>query len=379
VMQKESGDALRLTLIVPTLDRERMFGGVATGVEIFLECGKRVGAQLRIMLDEFDQKIDRAFVEKSGRRAGVDPGSIVISQRSAEAQPIEVGRNDVFIAYNCWAALNLAPVIAQQQETFGGERRPLIYLIQEYEPGFYAFSSTHMFARAAFDMKDRVWGVFNSSQLHAYFRTQQHAFEREWIFEPRLATGLRPFLEAGPASKEKQILIYGRPQIARNCYPAIVAGLRDWSGRYPQFADWSLASVGLRHRPTQIGAGRELRSLGKLSIEEYARVLRTSAIGLSLIASPHPSYPPLEMAHFGIKTLTNRYGCKDLSSVHDNIISLPDIASRTIADALADACVRFEAAPQAGWVGRSHMPAYLEQGPHPFLTQIAAELAALAA
>ena len=378
-MREEVGEALRLSLVIPSLAQDKLFGGVATGIEIFLETGKRAGAQLRFVLDDFEQSIDRGFVEKCARRAGVDPALLTICPRNEHVPPIEVRCNDIFMAYNWWTALNLVPLIGQQQQAFGGDRRPLVYLIQEYEPGFYGFSSTHLFARAAFDLKDRVWGVFNSRQLHAYFRAQGHAFDREHVFEPRLPAAMRPFLDSEPTPKEKRILVYGRPSIPRNCFPAVVSGLRCWAERYPQFADWVVTSAGTPHGPMPIGRGRAMRSIGKLSIEAYAQRLRTTAVGISLMSSPHPSYPPLEMAHFGVKTLTNRYFCKDLSSTHDNIVSLPDIAPGTIADALATACTQFEAAPRAGWAGRSHMAEYLEQGPYPFLDQIAAEIAALPA
>jgi hypothetical protein len=377
-MRRASGGALRISLVIPTLAPERVFGGIATGLEIFLECGRRTGAQLRILLDDFDRAIDRGLLEKWARRVGMDSSSIELRPRTSDVEPVEIGANDFFVAFNWWTALNIVPMIRQQRETFGGEQRPLIYLIQEYEPGFYPFSSTHLFARAAFELTDRVWGVFNSSQLHRYFRAQGHGFEREYVFEPRLAAAMRPFLEAGPAEKEKRILVYGRPSIPRNCFPAIVLGLRDWAERYPEFSDWTVASAGARHRPVTIGDGRKMGSLGKLPIEGYAERLRSTAIGISLMSSPHPSYPPLEMAHFGVRTLTNGYFCKDLSTAHDNIVTLPDIAPRTLADGLAKACAQFEAAPQAGWARRSHMPEYLEQGAYRFLDELAADIVSTA-
>lgn len=39
------------------------------------------------------------------------------------------------------------------------------------------------------------------------------------------------------------------------------------------------------------------------------------------MVSPHPSYPPLEMAANGIKVLTNTYENKDLSTLHENLES----------------------------------------------------------
>ena len=56
------------------------------------------------------------------------------------------------------------------------------------------------------------------------------------------------------------------------------------------------------------------------------------------MVSPHPSYPPLEMATFGIKVITNAYGSKDLTSFSQNIISLKDCSSANIAKTLMNIC-----------------------------------------
>lgn len=377
VLRPSSDPGLRLSLVIPSLAAEQIFGGVATGLEIFLQCARQSDAKIRILVDNFDRKIDREFVDNTARRAGVDADKIEIGFRSAEAEPLEVRRNDIFVAFNWWTALNLAPVLKRQEALFSCRQRPLIYLIQEYEPQFYPFSSTHLFARSAFELKQRVWGVFNSSQLHKYFRAQGHRFEEEYAFEPRLSGSMRPYLAVGPTRKERRILVYGRPTIRRNCFSAVVNGLRAWSERSPQSAAWAVASAGLPHRPVPFGGRRPMESLGKMSLEDYANLLRTTAVGISLMSSPHPSYPPLEMAHFGVITLTNGYFCKDLSLSHDNIRSLDDIAPQTIAAALEAACAQFEEAPEAGWSAQSHIPGYLDTGPFPFLEAIAQNIRAV--
>jgi beta-1,2-rhamnosyltransferase WsaF-like protein len=373
-IRRDDDKSLRLSLVLPSLSPERRFGGVATAIDLFLECGKRAKAELRFLLDDFDQSIDREHVERRARAVGVEPSSISYCRRSDHAQPIELRANDIFMAYNWWALLNLKPLVGAQERMFDAQRRPLLYLIQEYEPGFYPFSSTHLYARAAFEQRAGVWAIFNSSQLLSFCHVQGHAFEREYVFEPRLTPAMRPFLDQEPAPKNKQILVYGRPSIPRNCFPAAIAGLRAWTERYPEFRDWEVWSVGMEHRSLPIAGARKLRSLGKLSIEDYAEQLRKTAIGISLMASPHPSYPPLEMAHFGVKTLTNGYLCKDLGAAHDNIVSLPDIAPDAIAEALAKACLEFEKAPASGWQGRSHMPGYLDQRAYPFLDRLALDI-----
>ena len=162
--------------------------------------------------------------------------------------------------------------------------------------------------------------------------------------------------------------------IARNCYPSIEKGLRRWAEHYPEFAHWEVLSAGVPHPPMTFGPGRKMMSLGKLSLEDYGAMLRTTAVGLSLMASPHPSYPPLEMAHFGLRTVTNRYANKDLTNSHPNIFSTDDVAPNTIADALAAACRAFEAEPTAGWLAQTRRPSFLEPGSFPFLDDLAGAL-----
>ena len=231
-----------------------------------------------------------------------------------------------------------------------------------------------MMARMAVGGSWPCWGVFNSGELHAYVEAQGHRVDRAFVFEPKLAASLRPFLQGEPPTKARRIVVYGRPSIERNCYPAVAKGLALWADRYPEFADWEVVSAGLPHPPLPLGRNRSLRSLGMLPLEDYALLLRTSAIGLSLMASPHPSYPPLEMAHFGLRTLTNTFAHKDLASSHPNIISMSDVAPETIAEALASACRAFAAEPDLGWRAKSGRPSYLAAGPLGCLDELAEAL-----
>ena len=49
----------RLTLVIPGVSPSKAFGGVTTAVDIFLELGKRTGADLRILLDDFERGVER--------------------------------------------------------------------------------------------------------------------------------------------------------------------------------------------------------------------------------------------------------------------------------------------------------------------------------
>lgn len=372
---REDAAGRRLTLVIPNLSKDKLFGGVATGVEIFLECAARLRAAPRIVIDDFDRRVDMGFLARAADRAGLAIADISILHRDAAVPQIAVRREDFFFAFNWWTALNVSSLLSEQERVFGLDRRPLVYIIQEYEPLFHPMSSTHLHARQAL-ANTRNWAIINSSQMAAYMHAQGHRFARDYVFEPRLADSLRPFLSAGQGAKERTVLVYGRPTNARNCFSAIVEGLRTWANRFPEFKEWTVLSAGSPHPPVPLPDGRVLRPLGKLSLDAYGACLQSTGVGLSLMASPHPSYPPLEMAHFGIRTITNAFTCKDLSEAHDNIISLPDIDPDTIASALASACRAVEADPAGGWRGRSNIPSYLETGPLPIFDRLIPDLEA---
>jgi hypothetical protein len=57
-----------------------------------------------------------------------------------------------------------------------------------------------------------------------------------------------------------------------------------------------------------------------LNWQQYAAVLRTIDVGLSLMYTPHPSYPPLDLAACGAVVVTNKHGSKQsLERYSDNI------------------------------------------------------------
>jgi hypothetical protein len=365
----DKSDRPRFTFVIPHVLPDKAFGGMTTALDIFFDIGTRTGVDLRIIIDELHGGEDISVLERSAKAFGMDLRAIEILKREEPSPEIKVRAGDVFMTFNCWTTLNIRALLRGQSEAFG-KTNPFIYPIQEYEPHFYPFSSTHMLARHAFDSGFACWGIFNSSELFDYFHAQGHRVDRSFILEPKLSDNMRPFRDGPAPHKSKRILVYGRPTVERNCFPAIRKGLAFWAQRHPEHAEWTVVSAGMQHAPIQFAAGREMRSVGKLSLENYAEFLRSTAAGLSLMSSPHPSYPPLEMAHFGLLTITNKYANKDLASSHPNIVSIDDIEPETVGDALAEVCDRFDRNPLAGWNAQSLRPSFLEPGPFPFLEQI---------
>lgn len=367
--QRDGDTRPRLTLVLPYFDTAQNFGGVNTGLEIFAELfaslKRDLGGSLdaRILVCGDGQAFDRKFVADFSSRHGMPLTCDDISRGSHETG---VRAREIFVTYNWWTTLAAEMLNKAQSGMFGREPLPLVYLVQDYEPQFYPFGSAHMLAREALDRPQRLWRVVNSSQIHGWLGNMGHRAERDFVFEPVVNQRLRDFLDQPGPNKRKQILVYGRKPIARNCWPALIRGLQQFVETYPGIADWDLLSAGLPHPPVDLGRGKRLQSVGKLSLDDYARTLGESSVGVSLMASPHPSYPPLEMAHFGIRTLTNKYAIKDLATFHPNIVSLDSIDAVALSDALAAACNRYAEAPSD-----YRNPEYMRLDRLPFMPELA--------
>jgi len=372
--ERDDNPTLRLSLVLPMLQKGSDFGGTATGIEIFCRLFLALSASrrfdLRILVTDVVAETDTAIIITRAAKAGLTimPEQIELV-RSPRAQ-IAVRADEIFMTYNWWVTLNFAKVRNQQAAMFGIVPKPLVWLMQDYEPAFMAFSSGHMLARAAYDTCEPLWGVINSSNLARYLEAVGHHPARRFVFEPVIVESLRPYLDQVATSpRSRRVLVYGRPTVERNCFPALVRGLQRWARDYPEFAEWEVISAGVPHDPIDLGGGRKLTSVGKLSLDDYAQMLLSCPAGVSLMASPHPSYPPLEMAHFGVRTVTNDYFCKDLTAFHPNIVSVRSIAETELAAALAEACRRAAGPPEIYC-----NPDYVRAEPYPFIDELAEAL-----
>jgi hypothetical protein len=373
-VEAEVSNVPRLTMVFQYLTKDMDFGGAATAIDLFgrlvIMLGKIEPVDVRFIVTDANARTDPGIIIKWAAKAGLAITPDQIELVSSSRHTIKVRAREVFLPIIWWNTINFAKVRSQQVKLFGGPALPIIYLIQDYEPAFYEFSSAHMLARDAFAIPQPLWGIINSGSLAKYLEFMGQLPQRSFVFEPVVVEALRPYLaQVASSERRKRILVYGRQAIARNCFPALVRSLQRWARDYPEFADWEVVSAGAAHRPVDLGAGRAMVSLGKLSLDEYAGTLLGSSVGVSLMASPHPSYPPLEMAHFGVRTVTNSYPCKDLSGYHSNIISVPSVSDAALATAIAQAC-RLSEGPCDASVNRD----YVRTEPYPFLEELAAQL-----
>ncbi|MEC0093593.1 rhamnosyltransferase WsaF family glycosyltransferase [Paenibacillus macquariensis] len=355
----------RINLLVPSINKEHVFGGISTAINFYDELVlASQGYSRRIITTDAcpeSEDLDR-FPNYTLVTCEVDAEyrSQIVPFNDRYNKTIPVSKDDIFIATSWWTAYFAQRIVKWQSEYYGQEIKKVIYFIQDFEPGFYPWSSQYSLAESTYKYKGPQIAIFNSSLLMDFVIQQGYSFTEKYSFEPKLNTALKERLvPVKDMNKQKKILIYGRPSVARNAFTLIVEALRTWVWSYPNASQWEIISAGEQHNDIDIGNGVTIKSKGKMSLDEYAEELKSSAVGLSLMISPHPSYPPLEMAHFGVLVLTNNYANKNLSNLHGNITSLEELNTDVIANALSDLCAKFEYDNSIGTRSLSSMESYI--------------------
>jgi hypothetical protein len=341
----------RLNLLIPSVSKRHVFGGAQTAL-LVLDALRAGFDSVRIVSTD-DSEADCVEEAYYSLWPVVDLGqeplgeNHIVTAGSRYGKTLAVGCNDYFLATAWWTAHNGFKLIEWQRSTYSLENRRLIYLIQDYEPGFYKWSARYALAAATYSHPETTVALINSHILKEFMDLQGCVFRDTQILEPRLnpelalhRSNIRIF------QKERILFVYGRPGVERNALPLIVSGLRIWAGKYPNASKWQVISAGEAFSAIDLGNGCMLRSVGKLDIEEYASLLERTAVGISLMISPHPSYPPLELASFGARVVTNGFANKDLSTVCSLIRSVRVPDPDSIAGAIADETAKFDAIPE---------------------------------
>lgn len=360
-VQQEADPAPRLNLVLPHGFSNHAFGGVLSALAIGRELSRRYPA--------FRLVFEHAFIPGEPTFSPQDwclgDARVSASRHSLAEGPLACHQREIFCC-TWWTTTLLWEAYAEAMTAQGLPVSPFYYCIQDFEPGFYQFGSNYMACLASYRHGEHCCALFNSRELARYFQGQGLGFRRSVVLQPSLNPVLRARLDGmqwtvSKATSPLVLCMYGRPEQPRNCFAAIVEGLRRYvDGLDPAAREGLvLASLGRPHEDLLLAPGAVLRSLGRLSLESYAAFLAGAHVGVAMMATPHPSYPPLEMAAFGLEVLTNRFPGKELSSSHPQLHSVETPMAAPIAAALPALVERARA--RAGQAWPAQVPACLSQ------------------
>ncbi len=310
-----------------------MTGGPNTVVNLICRIAK-LGVPVRLVSTSAAASIDPAWFRTHAQNllGGGDVPAISISSAADPDHPLPIGPRDMFLATHWSTAQQLAavlPTLPIQQ---------FFYMLQEFEPGFYGWSSN--FARAIETYGLDFWPIINQSLLAEFLLAQSFGRltdpvirQRAMIFEPAVDAAI--FYPAAPTSgdaplspgRPKRLLFYARPTNARNMFGLGLTALRQ-AAADPAFAGWEFLSIGSRGSvpALDLGHGHTLRQAPWMNYAGYGDMLRRADLLLCPMLSPHTSYPVLEMAACGGLAVTNVFASKTaaaLAAITPQIIAVP--------------------------------------------------------
>ncbi len=364
---------------IPNIERSRMYGGQKTAFRFFTALLDECGGDARILVeqpcDAHQLEVLRAQypdwqIVGAGEQSAAARQIVILDPDTRERAQLPVRPLDYFV-YTYWTgAYALAQYEAFQREAFG-RATPHIHLIQDFEPGFKAWSADYLLADSIYHQPNTI-AVFNSVELKDWFDRLGYGFTSSYVFSPKLDPDIAKHLHDVPAdhAREKLLVFYGRPSIPRNCFPLIVNALNLLLTQHPEVSrEWKILSIGSSIGKITLADGQRLQTAGKMTLDDYATLMHRASVGVSLMCSPHPSYPPLEMAVFGITTITNSFVTKDLSAI-PHITSLDSLSIEGLANAIwqamqADPHVEMTLDDYAALMHRASVGVSLMCSPHP--------------
>jgi hypothetical protein len=336
----------RLTLILPTLQPKKIFGGITTALRLFHDLAAAFGDEFDYRILSVSEPVDLSCMLPMPDYTLLTLGVVhdelartVIDASDGSCGHLSVRRNDIFIATAWWTAVN-AFAFRNAQQLHHNRACKIVYLIQDHEPDFYGWSSQYGLARQTYLQSEATIALINSEELAA-FMAGRYGFTESYMVPFTINPSIKNRLQR--IKRDRIILIYGRPGTPRNAFQIICSALVQWQQEHPTVAEtWKIVSVGEEIPKWEVSQLKNLEVFGKLSLDAYAEMLSKSSVGISLMLSPHPSYPPLEMAYAGMRVITNNFEGKDLSRRSRRIVSVTDINEQGIAEALAGVVLEAE-------------------------------------
>jgi hypothetical protein len=303
-------DRPSLNVLSSALTENGMTGGPNTIVNLAFRIA-RLGVPVRMVTTVETSHLTPGWFARHAAQLIGDTAlpAVPIVTAADPARPLAVGPKDVFLASHWTTAQQLKPVLDRM------EVRQFLYILQEFEPAFYPWSSNYALAIETYGLD--FWPVINQGLLAEFLFAQPlgrladpSTRDRATVFEPAIESRL--FKPPAVAAKgPPRLLFYARPSNTRNLFGLGLASLREVAAD-PVFKGWEFLAIGGRGGVPDlpIGGGHVLRPAPWKDYEGYAQSLQAADVLLCPMLSPHTSYPVLEMAACGGLSVTNSFATK---------------------------------------------------------------------
>lgn len=304
----------RVSVVTDSVSKGSLFGGVGTAIILAAQLSIRMNAALRIITRT--EKAPPENVQHILSVYGIELEheiQFVFAGVDDRLQEVEIQPGEMFITTSWWTTAATLPAVPHAD---------IVYLLQEDERMFYPYGDDRLKCEQILGHKG-IRFLINTKLLFDHLIATglpNIATQADW-FEPAFPPNLF-YPRKTTLTGKRRFFFYARPNNLRNLFHlglevidrAINQGVLDAE-------EWEIYLVGKDIPPVSFGNGVLPQRCEDLSWSEYAELAGTVDLALSLMYTPHPSYPPLDMAASGAVVVTNSFGNKqDLSGYSTNIL-----------------------------------------------------------
>jgi O-antigen biosynthesis protein len=319
----------RLNLVTDSINSGSLFGGVATALTFSALLADRWKCDLRIITrteSAFKQNFDHLMkLNGISWSKNID---FLFADCSNPKVEVPIGDDEVFLTTSWWTTQSVLG-------TFRGKQ--IIYLLQEDERAFYPLGDEHLRCSNVFNNSD-IKFIINTKLLYEHFVSEgfNNIKKNGLWFEPSCTESLF-FYDKQVEQKKKNFFFYARPNNFRNLFYlglevidiAISKGILNPN-------KWNFFFVGKDLPNIKISNSYSPTIIQNVSLEEYSKLTRKMDLGLSLMYSPHPSYPPLDLVACGAVVVTNQFGNKQNLDQYSSNIICRNLDVNSLTEGLAD-------------------------------------------
>ena len=322
----------RVNLVTDSVISSSLFGGVGTSLIFSALLANKLNVPLRVVTrNETPIPENIARILTLYRISLKHDIQFKFAPFYDEKYELDIVSNDLFITTSWWTTAATLPSVQNDK---------IIYLLQEDERMFYPFGDDRLKCETIL-RNSNILFLINTKLLFDHFLNDNFSnfLTKGLWFEPAFPSHIYHQREKPISSslrRKHKFFFYARPNHARNLFylgievleQAIAEGVLDTEC-------WDIFFVGTDLPEIAFTNGYKPIKCQNLSWSEYAEFAGTIDLGLSLMYTPHPSYPPLDLIASGAVVVTNKFANKvDLSSRYSKNLICADLNSQALVEAL---------------------------------------------
>ncbi len=339
-----------INVLVPAFQVETISAGFFGVFQLALLMA-RSGRHVRlVMYENFDFSTER-FRNSLKKFPGLETllDEVEVDYIGERKIPFQVSAQDICVA-TVWYSAYVAEAVRKKLNA-----PYFLYLIQDYEPAFHSSGTHFTAAHQSYELPHKA--IFSTEALQNYFVAQgltQGEANVDYVFFNNACSCNPPeeeiFLQK-KTGQTRRLAFYSRPTVDRNMFTLGASALVEAYRRrlfHQHGSNWEFYGMGIGNVEIYFDDESKLRQLPRMTLKQYQERMSDFDLCLTLMASPHPSIVPFDLAGSGALVVTNTYLNKTqeyFAGMSENIIACTPEREALI-NGLAEAISRADNLPR---------------------------------